>query len=79
MKKQTFDNRERQWKNESRTSSLLHLIHKKTFTNPHFMLKFVKVLLIHDYMTVHLMDGHNFIFFKFFNLSNKGMKKDKKI
>jgi len=62
MKKQTFDNRERQWKNESRTSSLLHLIHKKTFTNPHFMLKFVKVLLIYDYMTVHLMDGHNSIF-----------------
>jgi len=35
---------------------------KKTFTNPHFMLKFVKVLLIHDFMTVHLMDGHNSIF-----------------
>ena len=65
MKKPSFDNRERQWKNEPRTSSLLHLIHKKTFTNPHFMLKFVKVLLIHDFMTVHLMDEHNFIFLSF--------------
>lgn len=65
MKKPTFDNRERRWKDESSASALLHLIHKKTFTNPHFMLKFVKVLLIHDFMTLHLMDEHNFIFLSF--------------